>query len=306
MRLLDLSENNGWVNWDAMLASGVSGSICKLTEGAGRLVSGGDTDAQFANNWANARRLGAIKGAYHFARPDLNSADVEAHWFLDHMPNLDTGDLVALDMEYPTDSRLGNFDFAGWSLEWCRVVERALGWPPLLYSYPYFIVNRLANSALTHYPLWLASYDSLPQSEGVWPIVTLWQDTWLARIPGVSGTVDEDVIARDRAGVLALGKPARVVAPPVVVPPIQPPVVTPPVAPPPPTGDKRGTIITACAMKITPDHMSRAMAHIPAHEGIAILNWQHVTANEKWVRIRYGTHGKALEGWVLAANIKPA
>lgn len=200
---IDVSSNNGTISWPQVYADGARYTLIKLTEGAGYL------DPDFSANWSGARAAGLATGAYHFARPDLNTAAQEAQYFLAHLPALQPGDLVALDMEYPWDGRLDPFDYNSWALAWLQAVEKVLGFPPLLYSYPWYITNRLSNPALAHYPLWLADYvPSVPASIGVWPVVTLWQHSSTASYPGIYGQVDEDWISRTPAGLKALGKPA--------------------------------------------------------------------------------------------------
>jgi GH25 family lysozyme M1 (1,4-beta-N-acetylmuramidase) len=200
---IDTSNNNGVVNWNEVKADGAQFALTKLTEGAGYL------DPTFAHNWSEMARVGFVRGLYHFARPDYNTTAQEAQYFLSKLPTLQPGDIVALDMEYPWDARLDPFDYNSWALTWLQTVEKALGFPPLVYSYPWYITNRLTSPALAHYPLWLAAYQAtVPASVGVWPSVTLWQHSSTASYPGIYGQVDEDWISRTPDGLKTLGKPA--------------------------------------------------------------------------------------------------
>jgi hypothetical protein len=94
---IDVSNNNGRIDWDAVAGAGITFAIAKITEGTWF------RDGYFAENWAEMKRLGIYRGAYHFARPSVRSAEQEADYFLDAFELLgcaiETGDLLALDLE---------------------------------------------------------------------------------------------------------------------------------------------------------------------------------------------------------------
>lgn len=204
LRLLDISNNNGPVNMDSIARAGIAGVILKLTEGTGFV------DPLFAQNWAAAGALGLFRGAYHFAHLDADPA-AQAAYFLAHLPPLAPGDAGALDAEWPLNL---TGDLSPWALAWLQHVEAVVGFPPLLYSFSDYITRHLQAPALAHYPLWLASWGTFcPPSLAPWPTVALWQDADSASCPGVSGPVDESLIARDPAGLRALGKPGILTPP---------------------------------------------------------------------------------------------
>src|SRR5262245_37145106 len=64
---LDISHWQGAPNWNAMTDAGLQFCIVKATEGTGY------RDPQFARNWSEMRRRWTVRGAYHFARPNLNA-----------------------------------------------------------------------------------------------------------------------------------------------------------------------------------------------------------------------------------------
>lgn len=219
------------INWDAVKAAGISFSFLKRTEGTGYV------DPTFDRNWSELGRLGMVRGAYQFARPDLGTSPIaEAHYYLNHLPALLPGDIPCLDMEMPTNASMTPAQLSWWALEWLRTVEAAVGFPPLVYSYPYYTAHNLIDPALAHYPLWLAAYSGgVPASISVWPEVAIWQNSSTGRLPSIYGDVDLDRIERTVAGLQALGKPLPAPPPPVTPPP--PPTPAPPPSPqgPPPT-----------------------------------------------------------------------
>jgi GH25 family lysozyme M1 (1,4-beta-N-acetylmuramidase) len=196
---VDVSNNQGpSIDWDAVAKAGISFAIFKRSEGLNFV------DLCYDRNRSAAKAAGLLTGAYHFARP-FNNAVAEAQFFLAHLPILDTGELVALDIE------AGGGDLSAWALEWLDTVEKALGFPPLIYSYPAFINASLLAGQLANYPLWLADYsaDGLANI-GPWPFVALRQYTSSASVQGIPGNVDGDEIARDMRGLMRLGKPAPI------------------------------------------------------------------------------------------------
>src|SRR5258706_1239180 len=124
----DVSKWQGIIQWDSW-RGGQDFALIKATEGS---LSPGTPDAiaiaefgldpQFRRNWAEAKRCGLVRGAYHFARPDLNNApDWEAAWFLSVVGQLDAGDLLMLDAE----CQGGNWN--AWCREWLAYVHARVG-----------------------------------------------------------------------------------------------------------------------------------------------------------------------------------
>jgi lysozyme len=202
---VDVSNNNGGIDWDAVSASGVQFAICKATQGTTF------RDGFFADNMAEMKRLGLVRGAYHFARPSENSAEDEADFFVSVVQaTLEPGDLVALDME-DENVPVGN-DVGPWTLTWLRRVENALGYKPLVYTFPNYVPTRSLDEAeLADYPLWWASYDVPPRdAPAPWGERAILQFTATGRVPGISGNVDLDSFDGTREDLLALGKPGAV------------------------------------------------------------------------------------------------
>src|SRR5688500_18892234 len=107
---IDVSNNNGQVNWGAVAGAGYVYAVAKVTEGTGFV------DQTFATNRAQMKVNGLVRGAYHFARPDDNKAEDEAKFFLDSIKqqvgDLEVGDFLALDLE------VGSGDLGEWALTW--------------------------------------------------------------------------------------------------------------------------------------------------------------------------------------------
>lgn len=192
MQGIDVSIHQGHIDWPAVAAAGYRFALCKASEGVGW------TDQLFWQNWADIRRAGLFRGAYHFARPGLGNAPAaEARWFLRQVReagDLQPCDALALDLEDPYVA--GRQELASWALEWLATVEQETGIRPLFYSYPAYLQEHGLMTApeLARFPLWLAWWkDEFPAAPAPWTAVTIWQYTANGRVPGVGGPVDCNV-----------------------------------------------------------------------------------------------------------------
>jgi lysozyme len=183
IRIPDVSDYQGAVNWPQVLASGRAGGICKATESTNYVAE------TFAANWVALDRLGATRGAYHFARPGDSGATIQAQKFLAAVGTWKGTDLLVLDLE------VGDGNLSGWALEWLGTVQRLTGGiVPWVYSYGPFIRQHLDDARLAAFPLWLAAYQAnRPTCPPPWKAYHLWQHTDKANIPGISGPCDESV-----------------------------------------------------------------------------------------------------------------
>jgi GH25 family lysozyme M1 (1,4-beta-N-acetylmuramidase) len=94
---VDVSFYEGTINWAQVKAGGYTFAFAKATKGTTI------TDSYFVSNQINGNAAGMVMGAYHFGRPENNSATAEANYFLSvagpyikacHLP-------PALDVEDP-------------------------------------------------------------------------------------------------------------------------------------------------------------------------------------------------------------
>lgn len=197
---IDCSNWQKKIDWAAVAASGIQFMFAKATEGTGY------ADPWFLRNWEQAKAHGMLPGAYHFARPDLNSAWAEAEFFVEQMggKTFEPGELIALDLE------VGRGDLADWALEWLALVEQGCGVKPLLYSGHWFMApHGLEGRAdLADYGLWLASYqDTPPPTPDPWPVTALWQYSATGSVPGVRGPCDLDQFNGSLAQLKKYGAP---------------------------------------------------------------------------------------------------
>lgn len=199
MQGIDVSSEQPGTDWAKVAAAGVQFAAVKATEGTGY------ANPFFAADWAGLKGNGLVRIAYHYARPDLNnSPEEEANYFLSQVGQLETGDLLALDIEG------GAGDLGAWAAAWCKAVDSALGNPALLYSYPNFLDQHgLTMAAVGRRPLWFAGGTDTPPAPPLdWPDVAIWQKVTTEPVAGVAGKVDIDETDLSADQLRVLGKPA--------------------------------------------------------------------------------------------------
>jgi GH25 family lysozyme M1 (1,4-beta-N-acetylmuramidase) len=178
----DIASYQGTVNFD-VLRTEVAFVIAKSTEGTGY------KDPTFPRNWAESKRVGLTRGAYHFARPDLGTnAQDEAAYFLSALGPVDPGDLLALDYEVQWAG-----DVVGWCKAWLDLVYQMTGIKAFIYLNLSLVRNHnWAQVIAAGYPLWLASYDGQPDAvpSTPWPSVAIKQWTSSGTLQAVHGNVD--------------------------------------------------------------------------------------------------------------------
>lgn len=170
IRGVDASYAQPGFRWDRAKSEGIAFGICKRSEGTAGL------DPLFDYHWAAIKDAGLVRGAYDFARWDLGLAPAdEAHWFLWHLPPLEPGDFVVLDLENSPAGVPGR-PLSSWALAWLSVVEHDLGIRPLLYSGASFASQYLTDPRLAPYGKWVAAYSTqAPRMAGAWSPYCMWQ-----------------------------------------------------------------------------------------------------------------------------------
>lgn len=148
--------------------------------------------AYYAQDAANARRVGIKVGSYHFMSPEKGLA--QARWFLRNTRILDQDLPPVLDVEL-TRAQIEKMGGAAAlqreMLAWLQAVEKSTGKRGILYVSQNFIDKYLADgpAELLAHPVWIARYGEYR------PYMKLlfWQLSPYGRVRGIGGDVDIDV-----------------------------------------------------------------------------------------------------------------
>ena len=195
MLIADLSSNQGSVDFARLKKAGVAGVWMKVTEGATW------EDPDWAPRARAARKAGLRVGGYHFARPDHNSATVEAHHFVEKLGVVGRRDLKPI-LDFETEPGIES-----WARTFNHVVRDLTGLIPGFYSYPAFI-QQMRPLAPIGNGLWLAAYGRNDGTDHPFDVPEPWrkviahQFSSKCHLPGVDGPVDLSHAPRLR-GVLA-------------------------------------------------------------------------------------------------------
>ena len=190
---LDVS---GWQSPDLtpyIEASGTSNTIIKVTEAT-----------YFVNQYAQSQADTSNPVAYyHFARfgGNIQQAEAEAFWFLNHLPNkkvpylvLDYEEGASPDIQANTSAIIHFMD-----------ILALHGYQPIYYSYkPYTLAHVAIDQVTAKYPgsLWIgayADYQVRPTPDGIWDLfptmehVRWWQFTSTA----ITGGLDKSIVLLD-------------------------------------------------------------------------------------------------------------
>jgi GH25 family lysozyme M1 (1,4-beta-N-acetylmuramidase) len=201
---IDISSFQPTVDWTAVKNSGRSFAWAKATEGFTF------NDSTYTDHVNGATAAGVLFGAYHYARPDNNSAANEVSHFLSIAGNQVKAGFLRpmLDVENdvdPNDTVNTKAEISQWVNDWCNGVYNATGVKPIVYTYVSYASSWL-DSTVTQWPLWMAQYPGSPNPQtgspsgtapwasGAWRI---WQYSSTTAVPGISGNCDADVYNGD-------------------------------------------------------------------------------------------------------------
>lgn len=209
---IDVSSYQKIIDWDAVKAGGIQFGFTKATESIDY------TNGTFGRNWREMKRVGIPRGAYHYSRPSRNSNPTqEVYYFLDAIDRfggLEAGDIVIFDIEDPDYDG----DLNSWALFQLQIAQNIIGFPPVLYTGPWYLDSRFPNilSEFANNPLWLASYSqTFPTPPKPWDIVSFWQFTDKGTVSGIAGSNNVDLNYFNGAAfrIPLLGKPGTIVEP---------------------------------------------------------------------------------------------
>jgi lysozyme len=204
---IDVAIYQGALDWRAVAQHGVRFAWCKATQGSQSI------DPTFARNWAQSKRYGVLRGAYHFLSPGSDPI-AQAEHFLRTVGELEPDDLhPMLDVE--VDHGKSPEQILDFALRWTERVEAETGRDVVQYTYPSFWIGKLrapVGHPLGRRPLFIAHYAvdpatgrvydlKFPTVPATWDHWTVWQVTGNRgpRIPGVDCDVDRNVFWGDEA-----------------------------------------------------------------------------------------------------------
>src|SRR5690606_29373626 len=151
----DVSQYQGKINWyqaDSIEKTfPIDFVFIRATAGRDKV------DNAFHENWQNAAKVGLIRGAYHYYRPDENSIE-QAALFISTV-TLKKGDLPpVLDIEkIPAEQSIDSLKKG--LKRWLTAVEKHYGVKPIIYSGQKYYEDFLRDEFGKDYKFWIANYN---------------------------------------------------------------------------------------------------------------------------------------------------
>ena len=193
MRVIDVSEHNGTINWEAVKAAGTQGVIIRC--GYGMDMSSQD-DKQWSRNVSECERLGIPYGVYLYSYADnTDKARSEAQHVLRLIKGRKLSFPVYYDLEQAgiEEAAVANAKIFG------DLIEAAGYWCGMYYNKDWH--NRVIKGQLDRCTIWGAGYgtNNGQMQENYKPGFgeDMWQYTSVGKVNGISGNVDMNECYRD-------------------------------------------------------------------------------------------------------------
>ncbi|MTE21844.1 lysozyme [Streptomyces sp. TRM43335] len=206
---IDVSHWQGSINWSSVRNSGIQFAWIKATEGTSY------EDPRFGANYVGAYNAGVIRGAYHFALPNVSSGSVQANFFASNGGAWSRDNLTlpgVLDIEHnPYGAMcygLSTTQMRSWINDFYTTYKARTGRDVVIYTTASWWNTCTGNwtGMYSKSPLWVAHWTSseTPTIPNGFPTWTVWQYTSTGSVGGVSGNVDRNKFNGSRDRLLAL------------------------------------------------------------------------------------------------------
>lgn len=206
---IDVSHWQGGINWTSVRNAGIQFAWIKATEGTGY------KDDRFNTNYPAAYHAGVIRGAYHFARPDISSGATQANYFVNNGGAWSRDNLTlpgVLDIEHNPYGAMcygrTTTQMRNWINDFYTTYKSRTGRDVVIYTTASWWNTCTGNwtGMSAKSPLWVAHWTSAssPTIPSGFPTWTVWQYTSTGSVAGVSGNVDRNQFNGSRARLLAL------------------------------------------------------------------------------------------------------
>jgi GH25 family lysozyme M1 (1,4-beta-N-acetylmuramidase) len=182
VRGMDVASHQGYVDWDYWWKQGKRFVFIKATEGTSYV------NPFYKHAWDGSRKVGMLRGAYHFGRPDTSSGAAQARyfvanggggkgdgWTLPGVLDIEFGEAVGVATCYNRSPQ----ELAAWIDDFVTTYEKLTGRKAIIYTNTSWWQQCVgSHRSFEDNPLWIANYDGQvgPLPPG-WKRHTFWQYT---------------------------------------------------------------------------------------------------------------------------------
>ena len=201
---LDVSDHEPVVDWSAVASGGAQFAYIKATEGTAFV------NPDFASQYDGSYQAGLIRGAYHFALPNVSSGAAQASYFVANGGGWSADGQTlpgALDLEpNPRGARcygLSQNAMVAWIASFAGTYQAlTTRWPVIYTTSNWWAACTGGYDGFAGQdPLWIASYSPAPPGilPAGWSTYTFWQYAPSGALPG-----DQDIFNGANAGLTQL------------------------------------------------------------------------------------------------------
>lgn len=191
--MIDVSNNNGHVNWQLVYRAGHRIAAIKASEGSESFHGTYYDDAYFRYNMLAAKENGILPLPYYYGSPTWSGKTQARHFLEICHSHIGRGNgRLILDIEETYG--VSNEELQTWCKEFCETLESVTHDNTIVYTYTAFTSN--LGSSLIKCPLWIANYDFQaklpPDAIGAWPKKKVFghQFSDKGHCEGIEGNVD--------------------------------------------------------------------------------------------------------------------
>lgn len=183
---IDVSQNNGVVDWNRVKSQGYKYAMIKTGDGKEPANFTDDVDDQFEQNYIQAKAAGLKRGVYHVCcTRTVKGAIKEAEYCLKILKNRKLEYPVAYDIEQPGNFAGGRNNTTAMAKAFCDRIRKA-GYTPMVYSSASHLQKEFNWKKLKDVKVWVAHYGvKKPDFDGTYH---LWQYTSKGKVRGAGNS----------------------------------------------------------------------------------------------------------------------
>lgn len=187
MKIIDISEHNGNINFSKVKQDGIDGVIIRV----GWIGNSKNHcfDKKFEEYYSKAKYYGLKIGFYVYSYcKSVSALRSGVNWLLNIIENRTCNLPVFLDLEDNTIKNIGSQNLTNQAVQFCKILKNN-GYKSGVYASRYWFLNILDINKLLNYKIWLAEWNG-KENHTLGYKVDLWQYTSKGKVNGIVGNVD--------------------------------------------------------------------------------------------------------------------
>ena len=186
-KIIDISENNGTINFSKVKESGIEGIIIRIGWIGNKRNH--TLDKYFEEYYRLAKENGFKIGFYVYSYCEsVATLRQGVEWLLEKIENKSFELPVFLDLEDEQISKLEKENLTEQAVQFCKIIEGS-NLKAGVYASKYWFLNKLDINQLLNYKIWLAEWTE-NETNSLGYKVDLWQYTNKGKVNGIKTNVD--------------------------------------------------------------------------------------------------------------------